>query len=373
MNTPNFNIMKKTNPKIIVEPGMIAKIIEVCKMKHLWVTLYTSSWETKLKKMLETYNAQIVKLDVFGRGDKFNRIMSRIGKLYGELPVNWIDCGSCYGKYFAGMQVHAVSGVRAGTICIDRKPAAQFYEDDSIKCCVAANVLPDSLSASRKKQAKEVMDKLEKILGKAGMDMLNVVRTWFYNDNILRWYDDFNEVRNIFYGRKNVFKGIVPASTCIGTKNIFRSAIVAGAMAVKQKTGAVSVNNLSSPMQRSAIEYGSSFSRAVEVKMPGYRQIFVSGTASIDKNGKTVHHDNAYAQVEYTMEVVNKILKSCRLGLSDITRAVAYFKNEGDISAFKKYSEKRRIPPIPLVITLGKICSKDLLFEIELDLAVLLS
>ena len=47
---------------------------------------------------------------------------------------------------------------------------------------------------------------------------------------------------------------------------------------------------LPSPLQCPALEYGSSFSRAAELRTPGWRRVVVSGTASILPGSHEVAH-----------------------------------------------------------------------------------
>ena len=64
-----------------------------------------------------------------------------------------------------------------------------------------------------------------------------------------------------------------------------------------------------SPLQCPALDYGSSFSRAVELVAGDHRRLFVSGTASISPEGHTLHVGDVDAQVARTMEVVEAMLE----------------------------------------------------------------
>ena len=89
----------------------------------------------------------------------------------------------------------------------------------------------------------------------------------------------------------------------------------------------------------------------------------VSGTASIDGKGRSVHPNDVRAQVEHTMGVLKEILKSYGKSWNDVTRAVAYFRKRGDFRVLREYLKKRRIFNFPLIITEGTICRKELLFD----------
>ena len=97
------------------------------------------------------------------------------------------------------------------------------------------------------------------------MTFADVVRTWLYMDNILDWYDPFNCARDAFFKSRAVYDGLVPASTGIGSANLYGSAITACAIALKpRQPSAVTVEPIPA-LQCAALEYGSSFSRAVEI------------------------------------------------------------------------------------------------------------
>jgi enamine deaminase RidA (YjgF/YER057c/UK114 family) len=78
------------------------------------------------------------------------------------------------------------------------------------------------------------------------------------------------------------------------------------------------------------LDYRSSFSRAAEIVTPEWRTVFVSGTASIEPGGLTVHHDDMDKQVALTMDVVKAILETRGMTLKDSVRAIAYIKRPED-------------------------------------------
>jgi enamine deaminase RidA (YjgF/YER057c/UK114 family) len=116
------------------------------------------------------------------------------------------------------------------------------------------------------------------------------------------------------------------------------------------------------------LQYGSSFSRAVEVGLPGSRRVLVSGTASIAPSGESVHLGDVDRQVARTVEVVEAILTSRGMTLDNATRAYVYFKYAKDAPAFQRYCDGRGLS-LPAIVAAMDVCRDDLLFEIELDAA----
>jgi enamine deaminase RidA (YjgF/YER057c/UK114 family) len=200
------------------------------------------------------------------------------------------------------------------------------------------------------------------------MTMKNVVRTWFFLDDILNWYGAFNRVRNTVFEQHELRPGSLPASTGVRGRNPAGTALTAAVWAVKphDETNGT-VHFVPSPQQCAATAYGSAFSRAVEINSGGFRQLLVSGTASIEPGGMTVHVGEVRAQIELTMQVAGAILESRGLDFSDVSRATAYFKSGADLPAFQGWLEENHLLSLPVVNACCEICRDDLLFEIELD------
>ena len=265
-----------------------------------------------------------------------------------------------------GIQIATISGIGSTPLFgEDGRLIGRFFEDSDAKYCVLGDVRPTNLHAPRGAQTTEVLNTIQRALTNAGMHFRDVVRTWFYNQDILPWYAEFNQARTSFFQQHRITR--MPASTGIGVSNISGAALVAKAIAVQPKTRAVTVRRVNSPLQREASAYGSSFSRAMEVADRVGRTIYISGTASILPNGETAHTGNAAAQIEKTMEVVEAILAQSGMNFSDSTRAIAYFRHQEHIPLLDQYCRSRRLPPLPVILTQCDICRDNLLFEIELD------
>ncbi len=355
--------------------GTFLSIIKRQGIKEVFITISPEQGEKlssvigRLKHLLEDQEARVVKFDVFGSIGEFKPFMSSLKNVFGHVdwPVTWVEGIGCFGHPVAGLHVHAVTNVSVETILLNGNPAARVFYDDFARYCMLGDVVPSLTSLSREEQTRHTLVTLEKLLVRAGMDMSNVVRTWFYNENILDWYDKFNAVRGNFFMEREIFKGLLPASTGVGGSNPHETALVAGTIAIQDKGENVRVLEVDSPCQCPAPDYGSSFSRAVEITMPDHRAVLISGTASIDAGGKTVYVHDIHAQVAHTMEAMETLLESRSMNYSNITRASAYFKMAGDVPALDQYWKQREIPSLPVVIMQNDLCRDNLLFEIEVD------
>jgi enamine deaminase RidA (YjgF/YER057c/UK114 family) len=282
-------------------------------------------------------------------------------------PLTWLQGDACESGEMCSTQVTALSGVPIRPLEFGGRIVGTAYEDPYAEYIRLGGLLPSDLSASREEQARSLFENMRNILHVNGMCFTNTVRTWLYLDQLLDWYDEFNAVRTRFFHGEGIFDSVIPASTGIGASNPHGAAIIADLLAVRPKCRDVKIFAVDSPLQNAATEYRSSFSRAVEVDLPTHRTLYISGTASIDKNGRTVYADSSEKQMALTMEVVSGLLSSRGMTWEDVSRGIAYFKSSRDVPLLNKYFWEKGIGRFPLSISHADICRRDLLFEIEID------
>jgi enamine deaminase RidA (YjgF/YER057c/UK114 family) len=344
-------------------------------VKNAYMTLLPAAGESpasfagRLVKQCGANGASIVKCDVFGACSAYTEFMRTLENAMPPhgLPVTWVEGGGCNGGPIAGATVRCVSGIHAETIFLGAQPVGRLYEDAFCRYCLLGGIHSNAPTVLPGQQAVMTLEALEAALNAAGMDMTNIARTWFYNDNLLEWYDAFNAARTRFYTERGVFDRVLPASTGIGGKNPHEAALVAGAEAIVFKQSGASMQAVASPLQNQALKYGSAFSRAVEITTPQERRLLVSGTASINEEGKTVYEGDIGAQVKQTLTVVDALLKSRQMAWSNVVRAIAYVKHPGFAGDFSRYLASSGMPKLPWVTAHNEICRNNLLFEIEVD------
>lgn len=285
-------------------------------------------------------------------------------------PVTWIHADGDAGKETTGTQAYVVADPAARPVRLGDRIVGTCYRDACADYCLLGDVLPADPTASREAQTRSVYERCEAALETVGMDYSHVMRTWLYLDRLLDWYAEFNAVRTRFYEERGVFERLLPASTGIGIANRHGAALVLCALAVKVRDRRMTLREVASPLQCPATNYRSSFSRAVELETPAYRQLHISGTASIAADGRSIHEGDLRAQIATTMDVVAAILQSRGMDWTHATRGIAYVKNLADAAATQDCLA--RLLPVPGVVMLGHadVCRPELLFEIELDAAV---
>jgi len=283
-----------------------------------------------------------------------------------EFPVNWIlplsenkDC------VLAGAHITALRGTKPEIIKVNKDSLAVKYSDGFFNYLRTFGIV-ETINSTPYARTYANLESLENVMKTCEYSYNDIARTWFYNNDILSWYDDFNESRTLFYNERKVFDGLLPASTGIGAPNRMGSLIMSGALAL-QKTSNENcfVQDVESPLQCGAPKYGSSFARAIEIDTPFGKRVMVSGTASIAQGGKSAHIDDIEKQTELTMNVISEILKSREMTFENTTRAVVYCLKPEYYKVFEKWSEKNvSIPHCPAY---SIVCRSDLLIEVELD------
>jgi 2-iminobutanoate/2-iminopropanoate deaminase len=118
-------------------------------------------------------------------------------------------------------------------------------------------------------------------------------------------------------------------------------------------------------------EKPSSFSRGIRVDLNGLVILFISGTASIDENGKSVHIGDFRAQMRRTLYNITKLLESEGATWKDVVRTTCYLRDiERDYEAFNeertKFYREQGLDPLPASTGIQAIlCRPELLIEIE--------
>lgn len=343
-------------------------------MKKHYITALPNNCENdysmfqNVMKYTKSETASIVSCFVFGSRKLYDTVIEEFRKEIDEInwPITWLH-GKCGCEHLTGIQIVAVSGVKVTPVILDGEIVGNIYEDDAAKYCELSNIHSKNSIDNVFDNSYSAFKKMDKALNSAGMDFGNVIRMWNYLDKLLTWYDNFNVMRTAFFTEHNIFGNIVPAATGISTENSNNTPYVGALFAVKPKKEYVNYFSVDSPLQCPALDYKSSFARAVELDMTEYRYLSISGTASIERSGKTVFHNDVLKQIEFTMKVVEAILESRNMNWINTAKAIAYFPYINDIYIFQKYLNDNNYPDIPIAYSHTDICRDDLLFEIELD------
>ena len=324
----------------------------------------------RIIEILNNYNAKVIRATFFGKLSELDNILKDIdAKLSGiDFPFSCIEGDNCSDAFINGVYIFAVSGLEIKRLYENNNIVGSYFETNEANFCFLGGLYSDP-DLSPKKQTENILQSADSLLNQVGLSYDNTIRTWFYLDDILEWYDDFNSARSSFFLQHDIFNKLVAASTGVGGRNPLESKVCLELMAIKPKSAGYSMGNVSSPLQCSAEDYGSAFSRAIMYSDSNYSSLTVSGTASINSDGKTMHEKDLEKQIELSFEVMKAIVESQNFSFKDIVRAYAYCSDKNFSKTFYKLLETNIYGNFAYICTENKICREDLMFELELDFA----
>ena len=83
------------------------------------------------------------------------------------------------------------------------------------------------------------------------------------------------------------------------------------------------------------------------------RQVFISGTASINHRGEVVYPGDIRKQTERMWENVETLLKEAEMSFDDIGQMLVYLRDAADYAVVREMFDQR-FPEIPKVILLAQ-------------------
>lgn len=221
-------------------------------------------------------------------------------------------------------------------------------------------------------QALAMFGVAEDLLARAGMEFRDVVRTWIRLRDIDRDYAALNRARRAFFAARGIDPA--PASTGIGGAPVTErhdlglELYAVRGMGPSARPPARSVMN--TPTLNDARSYGSDFARGMAVVEGNKIALHVSGTASIDEAGRTVHPDDLEAQVDRMLVNVASLLEGQGAKLRDVVSAITYLRDPADGDRLRRRLREAGFDGFPNALVVAPICRPDLLCETEV-LAVL--
>ena len=115
----------------------------------------------------------------------------------------------------------------------------------------------------------------------------------------------------------------------------------------------------------------SSFSRGMRIDLNGLTILLISGTASIDEQGNSVHIGDFRGQMRRTLSNIAGLLEAEGATWKDIVRTSCYLRDiERDYAAFNEgrtaFFREQGLDPLPASTGIQAIlCRPELLIEIE--------
>jgi enamine deaminase RidA (YjgF/YER057c/UK114 family) len=121
-----------------------------------------------------------------------------------------------------------------------------------------------------------------------------------------------------------------------------------------------------------AYDYESkvSFVRGMRVELDNCTMLFISGTASVNEEGESVHSGDIKAQTRRTFSNITGLLEAEGADWHDMIRTTCYLADFRDYDAFNEvrnaFYEEQKLNPLPASTCIeARICRPELLVEIE--------
>ncbi len=270
------------------------------------------------------------------------------------------------------------SGIKLSLLGMCLSNITSKLRDDSIICFettsgirhIYAEHLVDSVAdehSDSEKQTERIFSYLQKKLLEFNATIENsVLRTWIYTPHVDADYPGIVKARKDLFERINLTKEThYIASTGIQGGTGGRFARVS--MDAYAATGipAENIRYIHAPEYMCPThDYGVTFERATAVKLGQTDFLFISGTASIDKNGDVVHPGDIEKQTVRTLQNISALLDSAGFAREDLSSFIVYLRDVADYG-FTKPLIDHYLEHLPAVYVKAPVCRPGWLIEIE--------
>lgn len=192
------------------------------------------------------------------------------------------------------------------------------------------------------------------------------IRTWFFVQNVDVNYAGVVKARNEVFATQNLTQNThFIASTGIAGRHASPKVLVqmdAYAVAGIQPE---QIHYLYAPTHLNpTYEYGVSFERGTYIDYGDRRQVFISGTASINNKGEVMYPGDVRKQTLRMWENVETLLAEADCTFHDVGHLLVYLRDIADYTMVKEMFEER-FPRIPKVYLLAPVCRPGWLVEME--------
>jgi enamine deaminase RidA (YjgF/YER057c/UK114 family) len=196
----------------------------------------------------------------------------------------------------------------------------------------------------------------------------DVVRTWLFVRDIGTNYDGVVAARRLVFEEHGLTAQThFIASTGIQGEGVHPTAVLSlDAYAVRglrpgQVTFLAAPDHLKPPHL-----YGVTFERGTAVDYRDRRQIFISGTASIDPQGRILHPGDVVRQLDRALDNIEALLRGAGATLGDMGVLIAYVRDPADQGVVAERLHLRcDATSTPLEVLVAPICRPGWLVEVE--------
>ena len=194
----------------------------------------------------------------------------------------------------------------------------------------------------------------------------NCIRTWIFVQNVDVNYAGVVKARNEVFATQNLTdKTHFIASTGIAGRHANPKVLVQMDAYAVEGIDKEQIHYLYAPTHLNpTYEYGVSFERGTYVDYGDRRQVFISGTASINNKGEIMYPGDIRQQTLRMWENVETLLKEAECTFEHVAHLLVYLRDIADYTIVREMFEER-FPNIPKVYLLAPVCRPGWLVEME--------
>lgn len=216
-------------------------------------------------------------------------------------------------------------------------------------------------------QTETAFVRLVEMLDREGANLRDhCVRTWIYLKAIDLFYQEFVDSRRALFVRHGLTSqthfiastGIEGA--CGGARNLVGLDALSMPDLIPGQVSHLNDFERMCPTK----DYDVTFERATRVEFGDRVQIWISGTASIDRYGKVLFAGDVARQLDRALENVEALLRASGADLSNLMYLIVYLRDASD-HAVVAQALRRRLGGLPLIVVHAAVCRPAWLVEIE--------
>lgn len=227
-------------------------------------------------------------------------------------------------------------------------------------------------------QTRMLFDKYLQLIADTDMTMeRNLIRTWIYVTDIDVNYQGVVEARNDVFSQQGLTADThYIASTGIGGSTpVLHASVAIDFLTIpninEENKKYLQALELLNPTH----EYGVAFERGTQVTLSAHsthadgcqqfkQQYFISGTASIDKQGDIVYEGDIVRQTGRLLGNIGALLKDGDATMNDIQYFIIYLRDISDYHTVDRLMQQF-FPQKPRIIVEAKVCRPGWLIEME--------
>jgi enamine deaminase RidA (YjgF/YER057c/UK114 family) len=216
-------------------------------------------------------------------------------------------------------------------------------------------------------QTRGIFEQYEMFLKAHDMALAdNVMRTWFFVQDIDANYQGLVAARRGFFAQRGLTKdthfiastGIEGTYTDIAAKVAMDAYAIRGARREQLKF-------LAAPEHLSPTYiYGVTFERGTSIAYRDRKHVIISGTASINHEGKILYPGDLSRQLNRATENVEALLKQAGGTLEDMCMLIVYVRDPSDQAAVR-HAMRKRFGNTPMEVVVAPVCRPGWLVEVE--------